>query len=158
MHLTITVAISAHHSADQLADAATETLAPYLTEVEPDQRPPAGRIEGWVLLGRRIPAWGTDPASYPERQRALQHFPTWQRDAVDSAPPRQGALARLAHIDRTTLHSTTAYIDLDGSWHDSGRLDWTTPGRAPRHWPPTYSDWVNTLPDQTWLLLVDAHR
>lgn len=158
MHLTITVAITADRSADELAAVASETFAPYLTAVEPGQEPPASRIEGWVLLGRRIPAWAIDPASRPERQRALQRFPTWQCSAVASAPPHQGALARLAHIDRATLHATTAYIDLDGSWHDSGRLDWTAPDRAPRCWPRTYGDWVNALPDRTWLLLADAHR
>lgn len=158
MHLTITIAITADRGAAELATVATEILAPYLAAVEPDQAPPVGRIEGWVLLGRRIPAWATDPASHRERQRALQHFPTWQRSAVASEPPHRSALARLAHIDRTTLRATTAFIDIDGSWHDSGRLDWTAPGRAPHCWPRTYSDWVNTLPDQTWLLLADAHR
>jgi hypothetical protein len=60
------------------------------------------------------------------------------------------------------LIATIAYIDLDGSWHDSGRLLFPA-ALAPddpevRRWHVDYSAWITTVPENTWLILIDAHR
>ena len=154
MHISITVAIDGSHDVNELPAAVGRALEPYgdVDQVV-DAVTARGRWEGWIAGGRRV----------------ANHWILTHQSHVDTAsPPWQwpnqgrGYIARLHDIEPTSLTATTGYIDLDGSWHDSGRLFFPA-ALAPddpevRRWRFDYSAWIATVPENTWLILIDAHR
>lgn len=154
MHISITVAIDGSRDVNELPAAVGRALEPYgdAAEVSDTAATASGKFEGWIAGGRRVAnRWGLTHQAHVDTAS-----PHWQW-------PNQGRgyVARLYDIEATSLTATTGYVDLDGSWHDSGRLHF--PAAAfndpeVRRWRFDYSAWIATVPENTWLILIDAHR
>ncbi|WP_102144360.1 hypothetical protein [Mycobacterium hubeiense] len=155
MHVYITVAINGTLDADAVPAAVEQALAPYgeQRDVIGEDAIATGKWEGWIVGGRLANSWAI--TAHPKL--ATARLPRWQWPDHG-----HGSIARVRDITATSLTATTAYIHLDGTWHDSGRLDWQPTiahdSAAARRWRFDYSAWITTLPADTWLVLIDAHR
>lgn len=147
MHIYTTIAVPAAVTTELLAAALESRLAPY-SDAGDDTR--AGKWEGWVLGGRRRGAWAVNNSARMTARRAVEGLPSWQQP-TDST--RLGCLGRIQDIDLASITATTAYIDLDGTWHDSRER-----GPEQRRWADDFAAWIDTLPAGTWLALIDGHR
>lgn len=155
MHISITVAIDGSHDVNEIPSAVGRALEPYgdAAEVIAAAATASGKFEGWIAGGRRV----ADNWVLTHQSHVDPASPHWQW-------PNQGRgyIARLRDIEPTSLTATTAYIDLDGNWHDSGRLHVpaasATTDPEVRRWRFDYSAWITTVPENTWLILIDAHR
>ncbi|MDA0251784.1 MAG: hypothetical protein O2892_10750 [Actinomycetota bacterium] len=117
---------------------------------------PEGRWDWWVIGGRWAGQWVLKPGA----TRALAP----QRSAFgfteESKDPRRTDAARKAEIEPTSIAPSYAYIGLDGQWHQQGHMGWFATAAdqlSAQAWAQTYTEWMQSLPADTWLVKVDAH-
>lgn len=69
-------------------------------------------------------------------------------------------LAEVADLVPEAIKSPFAYIDLDGSWHEKGRMGWFGMAQDEAEqevWDSEYLKWIQDLPKDTVLVAVDCH-
>lgn len=105
-----------------------------------------------------------------DKARYLINSSPWEQ-AAQRAVPNLFMFARHAfHIDRggkeayILEHSTpdvpTAYIDLDGNWHERGEIGWlgyVNEEEPLENWVTQYRNYLQTLPPTTHITLIDCH-
>ena len=108
----------------------------------------------WVVGGRWAGGWElADGAERALESEAGINYP----DAINDR--RRGDAARKSQIAGEVAPSF-AYLALDGEWHERGRMGWwaIVDGEKPEsEWGDEFKGWLDGLPDDTWLVNVDAH-
>jgi len=69
-------------------------------------------------------------------------------------------LAEVADLVPEAIKSPFAYTDLDGSWHEKGRMGWFGMAQDEAEqevWDSEYLKWIQNLPEDTVLIAVDCH-
>jgi len=117
---------------------------------------PDSQWDWWVIGGRWAGEWvlkaGASRALEPERSSF--GFTDESRD------PRRTDAARKSQIEAESITPSFAFIDLDGQWKEKGYMGWfgmVSGETDDGEWGRTYTDWLLSLPAETWLVKVDAH-
>lgn len=81
-------------------------------------------------------------------------------DTFDNPTPKEGyadaARKRAIDFDKEN-HIPVAFIDLDGNWHGK-YLDESWMSAMPNdEWEKEVRDYINGVPDDTWMAIVDCH-
>lgn len=81
-------------------------------------------------------------------------------DTFDNPTPKEGyadaARKRAIDFDKEN-HIPVAFIDLDGNWHGK-YLDESWMSAMPEEeWKKEVCDYINSVPDDTWMAIVDCH-
>lgn len=115
-----------------------------------------GHWDWWVIGGRWAGQWVLTPGA----TRALEPEGSAFGFTEESHDPRRTDAARKSEIEPESIGPSYAYIDLNRGWHQQGRAGWfgtTAQEMSEQAWAQTYTDWLQSLPDNTWLVKVDAH-
>lgn len=116
---------------------------------------PKSQWDWWVVGGRWAGHWKLKDGA----ERAIPSEPgAFTPDEIHDLT--RGDAARKSEIVWDDAAEPFAYVDLAGEWHEKGRMGWwgmTHGEMAESQWVTAFSDWLGELPDDTWLVLVDAH-
>jgi hypothetical protein len=110
----------------------------------------------WVVGGRFAGEWVLTPGAV----RALESCPSsfGYTDAIQNL--NRTDAARKGEIEPESISPTYAFVDLDGKWHQQGRILWfgqSASERGERDWAAEYTHWFQALPADVWVVRVDAH-
>lgn len=117
---------------------------------------PAARWNWWVIGGR----WAGEWVLVDGATRALPPQGSAFGFTAESRDPRRTDAARKGEIEAESICPSYAFIDLQGRWEQQEHTVWPAEpsGRgAARAWAQTYTEWLRSLPADTWLVKVDAH-
>jgi len=116
---------------------------------------PDSKWDWWVVGGRWAGGWTLKPGAESAMPSEASAFGMTD----ESADPRTDA-ARKCEIEPESIAPAFAYVDLDGEWHEQARMGWwgqTTDETPETDWVSEYGKWLLSLPDDAWVVRVDAH-
>lgn len=115
-----------------------------------------GYWDWWVIGGRWAGSWVLKPGA----TRGLEPQSSAFGFTEESRDPARTDAARKSEIEAESIGVSYAYIGLDGRWNQQGRMGWfaiAVDEMSDQAWSQTYTDWLLSLPADTWLVKVDAH-
>lgn len=131
-------------------------------------RNPEGYWDYWRVGGR----WANAFVLKDETKAGpLQGGGDWDSPKPDHDRPTTDS-ARLVDIEPESIKPSFSYLDLDGKWETKERWD-EVPHPDPTHyggkdweyrtieqeiWDKQFLTWIQSLPEDTWLVLLDIHN
>ena len=117
---------------------------------------PDGVWDWWVVGGRFAGEWVLRPGA----TRALPTSPSSFGYTTQIEDPRRTDAARKGQIEPESIAPSYAYVDLDGKWHQRGSVGWfgmAADESSAEDWAVTFTRWFRDLPEDVWVVRIDAH-
>ncbi len=117
---------------------------------------PDGMWDWWVIGGRFAGEWVLKPGAARALESEASAF-GYTEEIMDA---RRADAARKGQIEPESVAPSYAYLDLDGKWHAPGRVLWFGQSKDEldgREWAAEFTRWFKSLPEDVWVVRIDAH-
>lgn len=118
---------------------------------------PKSKWDWWIVGGRWGGMW-----QLKEPDAALSGLTQESAFGLSSQARQSGRtdVARIEQIVPESMTPTFALLDLEGEWHERGRMGWfgiVSNETDPDAWDSAYIRAIAQMPKATWLINVDCH-